>query len=338
MSPRLRPRRTLFPAALSILVLSLILYAAVALFSPFGPATETFVDLPSHTSTAQIAAQLQQSGVIRSRLAFRALALVHHRTLHPGEYRFDHPVPLAQVYAHIARGDIYTRTLVIPEGYNLFDIAAAVERAGLGPSVAFLAAARRHTELIAGLSPQASSLEGFLFPATYKFSRQATPEQMLYAMVRRFRQAAAQLNLNDNIVSTVILASLVEKEVGVATERPLVAGVFRNRLARGMPLETDPAVIYAALLEGRYRGTIYRSDLQSPSAYNTYRHPGLPPGPICNPGLASLRAALAPAQTPFLYFVADAQGHTRFSITRKEHEDQVAAYREIERARVNSRP
>jgi UPF0755 protein len=125
----------------------------------------------------------------------------------------------------------------------------------------------------------------------------------------------------------VTLALLVEKEVSQGPERPLVAGVFVNRLAQGMPLATDPSVIYAALLEGRYRGAIYASDLESASPYNTYRHAGLPPGPIANPGVAALKAALAPAHTDYLYFVADAEGHSRFSATLKEHTQQVQSYR-----------
>jgi UPF0755 protein len=124
------------------------------------------------------------------------------------------------------------------------------------------------------------------------------------------------------------MASLIEKEVGQDTERALVAGVFVNRLARSMPLATDPTVIYAALLENRWRGTIYASDLQSASPYNTYKRTGLPPGPICNPGVAALRAALHPAQTAYLYFVSDAAGHTRFSVDLKEHAKQVQAYRQ----------
>ncbi len=150
-------------------------------------------------------------------------------------------------------------------------------------------------------------------------------------MVKRFRQVAAQLNLGtgdaQSTSSTVILASLIEKEVSQDSERPLVASVFENRLAQRMPLATDPSVIYAAMLDGRYRGAIYASDLQSDSPYNTYRHTGLPPGPICNPGVAALKAALAPASTNYLYFVADAQGHSRFSATLKQHSQQVQTYR-----------
>ena len=134
------------------------------------------------------------------------------------------------------------------------------------------------------------------------------------------------------------MASLIEKEVAQDSERPLVAGVFVNRLARNMPLATDPTVVYAALLENRYRGTIYASDLQNPSPYNTYRHPGLPPGPIANPGVAALKAALDPAKTDYLYFVADAQGHSRFSATLKEHAAQVQQYREATRGSKDTQP
>ena len=127
------------------------------------------------------------------------------------------------------------------------------------------------------------------------------------------------------------MASIIEKEVSQDAERPLVAGVFANRLNRGMPLATDPTVIYAALLENRWRGTIYASDLQSDSPYNTYKHLGLPPGPICNPGLAALHAAISPAQTDYLYFVSDANGHSRFSTDLKEHQQHVQTYREAEK-------
>ncbi len=211
-----------------------------------------------------------------------------------------------------------------------------MQTAGLGSAPAFLAAARANTALIADLSPHATSLEGYLFPDTYRFSPHATQPQMLAAMVRRFRQVATQLYLIGPRASTppgslpeiVTLASLIEKEVHIDSERPLVAGVFRNRLEAGMPLATDPAIIYAALLANRWRGAIHQSDLAFDSPYNTYRNPGLPPGPIANPGVAALKAAQYPAHTRYLYFVADAQGNTRFSIDLKEHALQVQAYRD----------
>jgi UPF0755 protein len=322
-----------------LLLLGLVAAALLSaiVYLPYGPHAETFVDIAPGTSAVAIGDQLQRAGIIRSRYGFDLTRAWKAGTLKAGEYRFDHPVPLLEVYARLLRGDVYTRALTIPEGFNLFDIAQAVENAGLGSKQAFLAAAQQHTELIAAFSPHATSLEGYLFPDTYRFSRHATPEQMLAAMVHRFRQAATQLGLlinpgDTDLARTIILASLVEKEVNQDAERPLVAGVFENRLAQRIPLATDPTVIYAALLEDRYRGAIYASDLKSPSAYNTYVHAGLPPGPICNPGLASLRAAIAPAKTDYLYFVSDDNGHSRFSASLKEHSLQVQQYRQAERA------
>jgi UPF0755 protein len=324
-----------FLGILLLLLLLALAAGAYIVYTPYGPSAETFVDIPPGTGASAISARLQKAGIVRSRYAFEFISLRRGGTLKAGEYRFDHPVPMSEVYARLVQGDVYTQALTIPEGFNIFDIATAVETAGFAKREAFLAAERQHTELIADLLPpnnHPDSLEGYLFPDTYRFSRHATPLQMLTAMVHRFRQASTQLGLDrTNIVPTVTMASVIEKEVGQEAERPLVAGVFTNRLARSIPLATDPTVIYAALLNNRWRGTIYASDLQSPSPYNTYKHTGLPPGPISNPGIASLRAALHPAQTDYLYFVSDAAGHTRFSVDLKEHAQQVQAYRQAEK-------
>ena len=322
-----------FLRTLILLVLLGAAAAAAFIYLPYGPTTETFVDIPPGTGTQAIAAQLEQAGTIRTQYAFDLLRILKGGTLKAGEYRFDHPAPVTEIYARILKGDVYTRTLTIPEGFNIFDIAQAVQSAGLGSAADFLAAERHHTELIApyNAGSRPASLEGYLFPDTYHFSRHTSPLQILTAMVHRFHQATTQLGLESDIPRTVLMASLVEKEVSQDSERPLVAGVFVNRLAIGMPLATDPTVIYAALLDNRWRGTIYASDLQSPSPYNTYRHPGLPPGPICNPGIAALRAAINPAKTNYLYFVADAAGHSRFAASLKEHAQQVQAYRHAQK-------
>lgn len=328
-----------FLSALLLLVLVLAAIAAWAIYAPIGPAAGTpdesaiYVDITPGTGTQAIARQLEAAGVIRSRFAFDLLRELKGGRLVAGEYRFNQPATAIEVYSRFVRGDVYSIAVSIPEGYNIFDIAQAVAATGLATREQFLAAERSQTALIADLAPNASSLEGYLFPDTYRFSRHATPEQMLSAMVKRFRQTSTQLGLlhgeQGSLSRTVILASLVEKEVRDDSERPLVAGVFSNRLAQSMPLATDPSVIYAALLAGRYRGTIYESDLQFDSPYNTYRHAGLPPGPIANPGVAALRAAMTPARTDYLYFVADAQGHSRFSATLKEHAQQVEEYRRV---------
>lgn len=318
-------RRFLF-----LLLLAAIAVVAYCVVSPFGPSSEVFVEVPSGTSTARIGSLLKQNGVIRSEVIFDAVHAIKGGTLKAGEYRFDHPAKVDEVYARLRRGDVYTLSVTIPEGANLFDISQKLEAAGFGPKEQFLTAARANTDLIADLDPQAPSLEGYLFPDTYHFSRHATPLQIQSAMVHRFRQTAETLGLNANAHETVTLASLVERETPIPSERPLVASVFENRLAKGMPLMTDPSVIYAALLDGRYRGTIYASDLQADSAYNTYKHPGLPPGPICSPGMVSLTAAMHPADTKYLYFVAasaNASGTSKFSATLEEHAHDVAEYR-----------
>ena len=305
--------------------------AAWLLLTPFGPSTETFVELAPGSSTARIGQQLEAAGVVRSRYAFDLLRWWKRGTLRAGEYRFDHPVPVIDVYSRIVRGDVFTRAITIPEGSNIFEIATRVEEAGLGARQDFLDAAVKQTGLVADLDPKAKSLEGYLFPDTYRFQRKAGPAQICAAMVRRFRAVATQLGLKGNVHEVVTMASLVERETAVDAERPLVASVFANRLAKDMPLMTDPAVIYGLELEGRWRGAIHQSDLSRDTAYNTYLHTGLPPGPVANPGARSLRAAMEPAKTDYLYFVAagaNPQGKSLFSRTLDEQQRNVAGYRQ----------
>lgn len=319
---------------LLLLALAGIGVLAYLFVAPFGPSEETFVEIAPGTSTRQIARELQAQGIIRNRYLFDGLRLAtglsKTGTLKAGEYRFDHPAQVSEVYDRIERGDVFTISVTIPEGSNIFDIAAKVEAAQLGSKEDFQAAAMRNGALVADLDPGAVSLEGYLFPDTYEFGRRTTALQMVTAMVRRFRAATASLGLRADTRRVVTMASLIERETPVEEERPLVASVFENRLAQRMPLETDPSVIYAALLAGRYRGTIYQSDLNADSPYNTYRNTGLPPGPICNPGLSALSAAIHPAKTNYLYFVAasaDPSGHSRFAATLEEHQRNVQAYR-----------
>ncbi|MGB8258784.1 MAG: endolytic transglycosylase MltG [Terracidiphilus sp.] len=317
-------------AVLLVLALAAGGAAAWVLLVPFGPSREIFVELTPGEGTAAIGRQLEAAGVVRSQFAFDLVRWLRRGTLRAGEYRFDHPATVLEVYARIARGDVFTRAVTIPEGENLFEIAARLEQAGFGSRNDFLEAAAKEAGLVADLDPGAASLEGYLFPDTYRFARKATPAQVCAAMVRRFRAAAAQLGLKGNVHTVVTMASLVEKETAVDAERPLVASVFTNRLARKMPLMTDPSVIYGLELEGRWHGTIHQSDLERDTPYNSYLHAGLPPGPVANPGLRSLRAAMDPAKTDYLYFVAagaDPQGRSRFSISMEEHEQNVADYR-----------
>jgi len=183
--------------------------------------------------------------------------------------------------------------------------------------------------LIRDLDTKAPTLEGYLFPSTYRLGHRTGPAKLCRMMTDRFRAAWRGLNTDASVHETVTLASLVEKEGKLAEERPLIAAVFANRLRRGMKLECDPTTIYAAQLLGVYRGTIYRSDLDRDHPYNTYSHAGLPPGPIANPGIPSLQAALDPAVSEDLYFVRkpDDSGSHQFSTSLAEHTVAAEKYR-----------
>jgi len=309
-------------------------FAAYRLATPYqGFAGETFVDLPHGTSTSAMADLLVQAGVIRGRGDFLLARLVsQRRVLQAGEYRFNHPATPFEVVSRIARGDIFFYELVVPEGKNMFDIAAATEQLGLFQASQFLAAAR-DPHLIRDLDPQAPTLEGYLFPDTYKLRRHTTPEDLCRIMTGKFREAWRSLGRNEDVHRTITMASLVEKESKLPAERPKIAAVFENRLRIGMKLDCDPTTIYAAQLEGRYRGVIHRSDLDSGNPYNTYRHVGLPPGPIANPGLAAVRAVDAAEPSDSLYFVArpDGSGSHEFSSTIAAHETAVEKYRRANR-------
>ncbi|MBZ5585323.1 MAG: endolytic transglycosylase MltG [Acidobacteriia bacterium] len=290
---------------------------------------ERFVDVPRGTSTRGIAALLADAGVVRSRWDFLLARYIERgRKVQAGEYRFQHPATPLEIFDRMARGDIFYYEMVVPEGWNMFDIGAALERTGLFPAEKFVSAAR-DPRLIRDLDPRAPTLEGYLFPDSYRLSRHATPEQVCRLMTGRFREEWRKLGAGADAHDTVTVASLVEKESKLPDERPLVAAVFENRLRIGMKLDCDPTTIYAALLDDRYRGTIYKSDLESDNPYNTYKRAGLPPGPIANPGLDSIRAALDPAASGALYFVLrpDGSGAHQFSANIADHEAAIAKYR-----------
>lgn len=318
-----------------LLLLAALAAGAVAatwwVHAPYrGFSGAVFVDIPKGTGTPKIARMLTSAGVIRHPVQFLILrALRPGVRLQAGEYRFAEPASARQVFDRIARGDIFYYVLAVPEGNNTFDIAATLTREGIMDGKSFLAAAH-DPSLIRDLAPRAPTLEGYLFPDTYHLTRHTTPAQLCKMMTDRFRKVWSELAPPDAAVhDTVTLASLVEKEARLPGERALIASVFLNRLRLRMPLQCDPTTIYAALLEDRYRGAIYRSDLDSKQRFNTYQHAGLPPGPIANPGAESLRAALNPAETEFLYFVAlpDNSGAHRFSKELAEHARAVQQYR-----------
>jgi UPF0755 protein len=319
------------------LVLLLLLVAAAAaayvyyqVNLPFqGYSGEKFIDLTKGTPTRAFAATLQREGVVnRSWLFLAARAFMPGAKLQAGEYRFDHPISALDAYRKIAKGDIFYLEVTIPEGQNMFDIAATVAKLHTISEADFLKAARDPSS-IRDLDPKAESLEGYLWPDTYRLLRTTTAAQLCGHMTHKFRSQWKGLTTQADLHRTVTLASLVEREARLPADRPLVASVFANRLAQGIKLDCDPTTVYAALLEGRYRGTIYKSDLASTNPYNTYQNPGLPPGPIANPGLSSLKAALAPADTKYLFFVArpDGSGGHTFSESLAQHAAAADLYR-----------
>jgi UPF0755 protein len=307
--------------------------------TPVTPEGQKFVLLRPGYSTRRIAAELEAVGVIRSRLGFILWHRIHRKqSLKAGEYLFDKTATTLDVHDRLVHGDIYVHTVVIPEGFTMFDIAQAVQDAGLGSSQEFLAVAQSNTELISDLAPEAKSLEGYLFPNTYEFTKTQSMNDITAAMVKQFRQVAEQIGLtakgqNTDVQKAVTMASIIEKETAIPEERTIVASVYYNRLARNIALQADPSVIYAELLNGNYAGALHHSDMRFQSAYNTYTHPGLPPGPIGNPGRNSLEAALHPALTDYFYFVSDGNGHHRFSRNLEEHNQNVAKLRQAVQGR-----
>jgi UPF0755 protein len=274
-------------------------------------------------------ARLQAAGVLRHAWPLRVWARWKglDRLVRSGEYRFDHPLAPMDVLPILRSPTAALHPVTIPEGSTLNQVASLFAAAGFAGPDQFLCLAR-DPDFLAALDLPASGLEGYLFPDTYAFAWSTPPEQILTAMVHRFhertagldaRRRAAQMNEHD----MVILASVIEKEAGATHEQALVSGVFHNRLRLGMPLQSDPTAVY-----GRdVRGAPTAADLTVESPYNTYLHSGLPRGPICNPGLTALTAAVAPEPVPYLYFVSRKDGTHVFSRTLEEHNRAVARYR-----------
>jgi len=296
-------------------------------------AGEQFVEIPPGAGSHGIGERLVAAGVVRDDLTFRIALWIsgEGRRLKAGEYQFTRAMTPFDVIDKIARGDVYVVSVTFPEGLTIAEMAKIFEAHGFGSAAAFVQAAADGA-LVHELDPAATDLEGYLFPETYALSRHAEAAALVRQMVARFehvftpelRQSAGARNLT--VRQAVTLASIVEKETGNTDERPLVASVYFNRLRRNMPLQCDPTVIYALVKAGRYDGNIHREDLAVDSPYNTYRYPGLPPGPIASPGRASLEAVLHPADSEFLYFVSRNDGTHQFARTLEEHNRNVQKF------------
>jgi UPF0755 protein len=295
---------------------------------------EQFVEILPGEGPAVIAQTLVAAGVVRDRWAFR-LALARSgaaRRLQAGEYRFDRPMTAAQVVTVIELGRVFVRSVTFPEGLTIREMGKIFEARGLGSAASFASAARDAVALVQDIDPSARDLQGYLFPATYSLARRAGAPQLVRMMVARFRdvftpdlQAAARAQgLSPR--QAITLGSLVEKETAKLDERPIIAGVYLRRLMLGMPLQCDPTVIYALTQRNQYDGNLTHANLQVDSPYNTYRYPGLPPGPIAAPSRTSIEAASRPEQVDYLYFVSRNDGSHVFARTLDEHNRNVRKY------------
>jgi peptidoglycan lytic transglycosylase G len=322
-----------------LLVFAVAFYLYFRLEHPRRPKSpgEAVVFFPSGTPTSEIFHRLADERVVSPAwLAEIWYRLAESATpLQAGEYRFSRPAPLSEVIARMARGDVVRHTIVVPEGLTAVETFELFWSRGISRPEAFQRAFM-NPELIASVARGAPDLEGFLFPDTYVVTRSTSARQIVESMLANFRrhftpemrERAAAMNVS--IRDAVTLASIVQKETSLAQEAPVIAGVYWNRLRRRMRLQADPTVAYAMKRDAKWTGILYRSDYGYPSTFNTYLYGGLPPGPICNPGAAALRAAVTPTSTDYLYFVADRTGGHTFSRTFEEHLDAIAAARRRE--------
>ncbi len=319
----------------ALVVIAGLAIAGREILQPYrGYTGQIIVEIPPGMQAPEVASRLVEQGVLAHRWPFLLIygAYRWRRHLKAGEYLFDQPMRPLDVYRKLIRGEVYFRTVVIPEGSNRFDIARILQqRLGIAPDE-FLRVSGDPSP-IRDLDPQAPSLEGYLFPDTYRFEYHSTATHIAMTMLARFREVLRQNFQQDlsqpgeTLHQIMTLASLVEKETPDPNERAIVAQVFELRLQKKMLLQCDPTVAYAAEMAHLPAAPITEGDLNLQSPYNTYVHTGLPPGPICNPGKASILAAVHPASTHYLYFVSNNQGGHRFATTLAEHQRNVARYR-----------
>jgi UPF0755 protein len=334
---------------------SMALFAVFALvfFFLFGLAiyAERPVDVPGESQIllvkpgrdfGSVVSEMARREIIKKPFAFKALARLKgdDKRIKAGEYAFGPSMAPSLILGELVRGRGLLRRLTVPEGQSMRQIASLAALAGVCGEKAFMDAAA-NSSLAAEMGVDAETFEGYLFPDTYFFSRQTAPATLIAAMLKRFRSIFSAewedraRSLGFSVHQTVTLASIIEKETGAAPERPVISSVFHNRLKKNMRLESDPTVIYGIR---DFDGNITRRHLKEPTPYNTYVIRGLPPGPIASPGLESLRAALYPVDTDFLFFVSKNDGFHQFSVTFREHEKAVFEHQKRRRSRAKIAP
>jgi UPF0755 protein len=333
--------------AVTALLFVAVVFAAFGFFfrtalQPFQPqnTARVIIEVDRGKGPPSIARQLESMQVVRNAKIFLYYGKIRGSwaKIKAGEYELSPSMTPAQIFDIFASGISVSRPFLVREGENIYDVAEMIQAKGFGTKEHFLKLARDPVFIAStGLVPPPKTLEGYLFPDTYLLQRKETQEEILHSMVKRFltawgpneEQKAKLLGLTRDQVVT--LASIVEKETGAPEERPIIAGVFHNRLAKHMKLQSDPTTIYG--IWSRYRGKIHKSDLLESTPYNTYTVPALPIGPISNPGIESIQATLNPATHNYLYFVSKNAGTHEFTSTYEDHSKAVAKFQLDAKAR-----
>ena len=331
----MKSKKLLYITAFFIIVLILlgVSYLLVSHYIHKVPSVlqDMIVRIPKGAGLKDISSKLEQSAVIKNDKLFILYVMSEGRQndLKAGEYKFDKGSTMSEVVSKIVAGDVLLYRVTIPEGLTVKEIAELLGKNGVVDEQEFILEIQNKELLRELLGKDAISFEGYLFPETYSYSRVPSSQELIRLMVNRFKTVYEPLkdlrdkvNLTDKEVLT--LASIIEKETGAAFERPMISAVFHNRLRIGMKLDSDPTVIYG--MGERYAGNLRRRDLREVTEYNTYVIKGLPPGPIANPGKASILASLNPADVNYLYFVSKGDGTHHFSPNYREHQRAVFKY------------
>lgn len=321
-------RLKLFAIIAAVFILISLVFSYHAFYLDSVSDSEVTVEIPRGYGLNSIAALLERKGIVRSKDTFRAFVFLggFSNNLKAGEYVFDPGVTISDISEKLKSGDVVQYKVTIPEGFNIYEIADALEKNRVVSKKDFLSLAFSTEYITENLNLEVESLEGFLFPDTYSFNKNEEPQIVIDTMLDRFMEIYGSIEGTEKmgILETVIRASIIEKETGVNHEKPLISAVIDNRLKKGYRLECDPTVIYGVWSE--FDGNLTKKDLQSDSPYNTYRIRGLPPGPIANPGKESIEAALNPADVDYLYFVSRGDGSHVFSTTYRNHVNAVNRY------------
>ena len=322
----------LVAAASFLLCLALLVgWYLRCLFIPIGSGKVVRnISLPAGASIKKLAEELEKQGIIRSSRHFVLASRLtgDAKRFKAGNYRLSNAMTTTVILRKIANGETDFIRFTLPEGYSMYQAAELLQKQGIMTQEAFLNACRDRKAL-STLGIKGSSVEGYLFPATYDLAHDEEPERLISRMTAHFEKMYSQIRVGAPKAGgmsrheVVTLASMIEKEAVFPVERPVIASVFQNRLKLGMRLQSDPTAVYGVKTFG---WTVTKADILRPSPYNTYLNAGLPPGPIGNPGTDALRAVLYPAKTPYLYFVARRDGTHQFSRTLEEHNQAVRKY------------